>query len=75
MSQLFIRDLFCVSQGSYAYTIGKKMGSFAGATVKSEASQTTGKNPSGQLFYGVGPNTQYSVIMPAESMRITVVLK
>ncbi|KAJ6316880.1 hypothetical protein OIU78_020046 [Salix suchowensis] len=35
------------TQGSYAYTIGKKMGSFAGATVKSEASQTTGKNPSG----------------------------
>ena len=37
--------LFFVSQGSYAYTIGKKMGSFG--TIKSEASQTTGKNPSG----------------------------
>nr|TKR97979.1 mediator of RNA polymerase II transcription subunit 15a-like [Populus alba] len=33
------------TQGSYAYTIGKKMGSFG--TIKSEASQTTGKNPSG----------------------------
>jgi plasmid maintenance system killer protein len=47
------------------------MGSFG--TIKSEASQTTGKNPSGKLFYGVRLNSQYSIIMPVESMRITVV--
>ncbi|KAJ6426060.1 hypothetical protein OIU84_026608 [Salix udensis] len=54
------------TQGSYAYTIGKKMGSFAGATVKSEASQTTGKNPSGpgqtSIVHDAGQSSETSAL-------------